>query len=139
LIPSSPQFQDGSLLAEWSEKKKNDLSGGDFCWPLQGCQMVQIFSYQKSHLEQLGRPWNGNCWYFYVLSNILWPFDVFNGHVVSFSRFGMLYIARKNWQLPSVGHRPVPWAHRHTDYSPMKPFLFFKTFKNELTQQHNMY
>jgi hypothetical protein len=37
-----------------------------------------IFSYQKPSLVYFGRPWNGKCW------NVLWPFGIFDGHLVSF-------------------------------------------------------
>jgi hypothetical protein len=56
-----------------------------------GCQMVYIFSYQKSQFGYiyLGAPWNGKRWYTYfmIIWNILQLFDILCKYLVYFMCF----------------------------------------------------
>jgi hypothetical protein len=61
---------------------------------------MYIFSTKVPIWVNCGGSWNGMCWYMYFTYGfwyILWPFGLFCGSLIHFTRFGILY-QEKMWQ-----------------------------------------
>jgi hypothetical protein len=85
-----------SNLTDWQKAKKQIIFYIDFDESVQGCQMVHIFSNQKSQfvyiLECLGIENVGILFgHFTVTWYILLPIGIICGNLVYFSHFGILY------------------------------------------------